>query len=74
MLDDRLLKKLSMFIWNSSYMILLICTFRWHNIKDEGIFDPMEKILVKKELYKWIYKFLNFWEFSGFYFYFSGFI
>ena len=32
----------------------------------------MEKIWVKKELYKWIYEFLNFIVFSGFYFDFSG--
>ena len=25
----------------------------WYNIKDEEICDPMEKIWVKKELYKW---------------------
>ena len=55
-------------------MILLICIFRWHNIKDERIFDPMEKIWVKKELYKWIYEFLNILEFSKFYFDFLGFI
>ena len=55
-------------------MILLICIFRWNNIKDEGICDPMKKIWVKKELYKWIYEFLNFSEFSRFYFDFLGFI
>ena len=55
-------------------MIHLICIFRLHNIKDEGIYDPMEKIWVKKDLYKWIYKFLDFLEFSKFYFDFSGFI
>ena len=38
----------------------------------EEICDPMEKIWVKKELYKWIYEFLNFIVFSGFYFDFSG--
>ena len=32
----------------------------------------MEKILVQKELYKWRYEFLNFIEFSGFYFDFSA--
>ena len=26
--------------------------FRWHDIKDEEIFDPMDKNWVKKELYK----------------------
>ena len=55
-------------------MILLICILIWHNIKDEIICDPMEKISVKKELYKWIYEFLEFLEFSGFYFAFLGFI
>ena len=42
--------------------------FRWHDIKNESICDLMEKVWVKKELYKWRYKFLNFLEFSGFYF------
>ena len=35
--------------------ILLSCLglyFRWHDIKDEEIYNPMEKIWVKKELYK----------------------
>ena len=41
---DRLLKKLCLFILNSSYMILLICIFRWHKVTDEEICDPMEKI------------------------------
>ena len=41
---NRFHKKLSMFILNSYIMILLICISRWHNIKDEEIFDPMEKI------------------------------
>ena len=44
MILNRFIKKLSMFILNSSYMILLICIFKWHNIKDGGICDPMEKI------------------------------
>ena len=44
MILNRLLKKLSMFILNSSYMIILICIFRWHNIEDKEICDPMEKI------------------------------
>ena len=35
------------FILNDS----LIYIFRWHNIKEEEICDPMEKIWVKKELY-----------------------
>ena len=47
-------------------MILLICIFRWHNIKDERICDPREKIWVKKELYKSIYEFLIFLEFMDF--------
>ena len=55
-------------------MILLTCIYRWHNIKDEGYCDPMEKIWVKKELYKWIYEFFNFLKFCEFYFDFSGFI
>ena len=43
-------------------MILLIYIFRWHDIKEEGICDPMEKIWVKKELYKWISCFFRiFW-------------
>ena len=52
-------------------MILLIYIFRWHNIKDEGICDPMEKFELKRS---YINEFLNFLEFSGFYFDFSRFI
>ena len=33
-----------MFILNSSYILLLIYIFRLHDIKDEEICDPMEKI------------------------------
>ena len=43
MILNRLLKKSSMFILNSTYIILLIFIFRWHHIKDEGICYPMEK-------------------------------
>ena len=32
-------------------MLLLIYIFRWHDIKDEEICEPMEKIWVKNELY-----------------------
>ena len=43
-------------------MILLIYIFRWHNIKDEEICDPMEKILSLKGVI-----FMKIWisEFSG---------
>ena len=41
---NRVHKKLSLFILNSSIMILLICISRWQNTKDEEICDPMEKI------------------------------
>ena len=40
-------------------------------IKNEEICGPMEKIWVKKELYKESYEFLNFMEFFRFYFDFS---
>ena len=52
------------------YRIFLVRSyiFRWHDIKYEEIYDPMEKIWVKKELYKERYEFMNFMEFSRFYF------
>ena len=34
--------------------------FRWHNIKYGDNCDPMEKILIKKELYVSSYEVLNF--------------
>ena len=44
MILNTLLKRLLKFILNSSYILLLIYIFKWHNIKDEDIRDPMEKI------------------------------
>ena len=55
-----------MFLLNSYIMILLICISRWHNIKDEEICDPMEKIWIKMELYLLSYQFLNFLDFIDF--------
>ena len=60
------------FILNSSLFSCLDLYYRWHDIKDEEICDPMEKIWVKKELYKLSYEFLNFMEFSRLYFDFLG--
>ena len=34
--------------------------FNWHDIKKKRIFDPMEKIWIKKELYFAEYEFLKF--------------
>ena len=58
--------------WIHPIFLLGIYIFRWHDIKYEEIYHPMEKIWVKKELYKERYEFMNFMEFSGFYFDFSG--
>ena len=41
--------------------------FKWLNVKKEEICDPMEKILIKKELYILNYEFLKFMPFSDFY-------
>ena len=54
--------------WIDPIFLVRIYIFRWHDIIDEENFDPMEKIWVKKELYKERYEFLNFMEFFGFYF------
>ena len=40
MILNTVLKRLLKFILNSSFNLY----FRWHNIKDEEICDPMEKI------------------------------
>ena len=32
-----------MFSLNSCNILVLIYIFRWHNIKDEEIYDPIEK-------------------------------
>ena len=55
-----------MIILNSPYFLVEIYIFRCHDIKDEEIYDPMDKIWVRKELYKETYEFLNFMEFYGF--------
>ena len=35
--------------------------FKWHDIKKNRIYDPMEKISIKKELYILNYEFLKFY-------------
>ena len=60
--------------WIHPIFLFEFIFFRWHDIKDENFFNPMEKIWVTKELGKWRYEFLHFLEFSRFYFDFSGFI
>ena len=42
---------LSLF-WIHHIFLLDLYFFKWHDIKDEEICNPMEKIWVKKELYK----------------------
>ena len=51
----------------SKLKVILISSFqiyfKWHNIKKERIYEPMEKILIKKELYILRYDFLKFYVF-----------
>ena len=49
--------------WIHPIFLVKIYIFRWHDIEDKEICDPMEKIWVKKDLYKEIYEFLNFMDF-----------
>ena len=72
MIKNRILKGLFLIILNSSYFLAWIYIFSWHDINYEEICDPMEKIWVKKELYKWRYEFLKFLDISRFYFDFWG--
>ena len=48
--------------------------FRWHGIKEKEIYDPMEKILVKKAFLIESYEFLKFIYFVGFYYDFPEFL
>ena len=49
-------------ILNSSLKIY----FKWHDIKKKRIFDPMEKIWIKKELYILNCEFMKFYAFFWF--------
>ena len=44
MKQNRILKGLFNIIMHSSQILIWIYIFRWHDIKDEEICDPMEKI------------------------------
>ena len=44
MIQSTIFKELFKIILNSSYFLVRIYIFRWHDIKDEEICDPMEKI------------------------------
>ena len=62
-LKERILNEWFSIIFNPSHFLDWIYIFRWFNIKDEEICDPMEKIWIKKELYFSSYLFLNFLDF-----------